>query len=360
MKINRDNYEAYFLDFAEGKMSPEQEEVLHRFLQFNPDLAEELRVFTDRCFSRATPETIVYPRKESLKQLVFEKIGAVTRDNFDMVCIAYLENDLPEKQRTLFEKYLSEHPSAKPHFTAFQKAFLKKEHIVYPEKGRLKHKRTRIFDWKMAIPIAAAAAAAIFIFVSPPFQNLPVEITSIAEPKEEEALVEEAADSKEPASVVAPSNLKVIRNTTTPVPVSNYKKKDQEIRNEAEQNAENGKKTNEKVQFAAMDIKPVIATEITVEYDKLSHEIIPPVDINRSSLSFIDQMRYRTMRATEAVEEEEALIWSLASNGLKELNRIRGSETALLASKNEEGAISGIQFKSRFLNVTVPINRNDD
>ncbi len=360
MKIDRDNYEAYFLDFAEGKMSPEQEEVLLRFLQFNPDLADELRIFTDPSYPFATPETIVYPRKESLKQLFPEKIKIISRKNFDAVCIAYLENDLPERQRILFEKYLEEQPSAKPHFTAFQKTFLKKEHIEFPGKEQLKHQKNRIFDWKILIPIAAAAATAIFIIVSSPFQNLPAEITSIAEPKEKEELVRETADSKKAVSEVATSSLKVIRNTTAPVPVSNYKKKDQEKRNETEQNTENNKETTENVQVAAIDFKPAFTKEVTVEYDQLRHEIIPPMDINRNSLSLIDQMRYRTMRVTEAVEEEEALIWSLASNGLKELNRIRESETTLLASKNEEGAISGIQFKSRFLNVTVPINRNED
>src|SRR6056297_3000294 len=106
MKIDRDTYEAYFLDFAEGKMSPEQEEVLHRFLKFNPDLAEELRIFTDSCSSPAIPETIVYPQKESLKQVFSENFEIITSENFDSVCIAYLENDLQEKQRILFEKYL--------------------------------------------------------------------------------------------------------------------------------------------------------------------------------------------------------------------------------------------------------------
>jgi len=177
---------------------------------------------------------------------------------------------------------------------------------------------------------------------------------------EKELLVREAADSKKPVSVVAPTNLKVIRNTTAPVPVSNYKKKDQEIQGEDEKNTENSAKHKEKVQLAALDFKPAFAKEMKIEYDQLKHEIISPMDINRSSLSLIDQLRHRTMRVAEAVEEEDALIWSLASNGLKELNKKRGSETTLLASKDEQGAISGIQFRSRFLNVTVPINRTED
>jgi hypothetical protein len=74
----------------------------------------------------------------------------------------------------------------------------------------------------------------------------------------------------------------------------------------------------------------------------------------------IDLARYRVRKATETIEEEDALLWSLASNGLKELNRIRGTETELMASRNEQGEISGIQFRSRFLNVTAPVNRNEE
>jgi hypothetical protein len=354
MKINRDNYEAYFLDFAEGKMSPEQEKELHQFLRFNPDLEEELRSFR---IHNLTPQSFSYPGKNNLKKEYPAADDSVTGANFDMYCIAYLEKDLTEKQRTVFEVYLAEHPEAEQQFIAYHATFLKKEHIIFPGKERLKHKRSRVFSWKVLVPLAAAAAVAIFIIVSPPVQNLPVEMATVIVPKEKEELVNEAATQKQHVPEPASVNLKVIRNSSSPVPVSNYKKK---IQDKVEQKEEKDAATSETVQIASLSFKPVSLMDIPVSNDPLRPEIISPISVNKSSLSFLELARYRFKRASETIEEEDALLWSLASNGLKELNRIRGTETELMAHRNEQEEISGIQFRSRFLNVTAPLNRNED
>ncbi|MFN2396973.1 MAG: hypothetical protein ABR597_14935, partial [Bacteroidales bacterium] len=108
------------------------------------------------------------------------------------------------KQRTVFEAYLAEHPEAEQHFIAYRSTFLKKEHIIFPGKEQLKHKRGMAFNWKIMVPLAAAAAVAIFIIVSPPVQNLSVEMATVIEPKQKEELVNKAAiqktQSPEPAS----------------------------------------------------------------------------------------------------------------------------------------------------------------
>ena len=44
-KINRNNYESYFLDFLEGNITPEDSEQLKFFLEANEDLKEELYSF---------------------------------------------------------------------------------------------------------------------------------------------------------------------------------------------------------------------------------------------------------------------------------------------------------------------------
>lgn len=354
MNIGRDNYEAYFLDFAEGRMSPEQEEILHRFLRFNPDLEEELRSFQ---IHNLTPQLVGYPEKDSLKKEFPTGQDAVTHANFDMYCIAYLEKDLSGKQRSLFEEFLAEHPEKESQFIAFQVTFLKKEHIVFPGKEQLKHKRTWPFDWRIIAPLAAAAAIAIFIIIAPPVQNLPVEMASITVPKEKEEIVKETVTPKKSSAESSPANLKVIRNTTSPVPVSNYKKKEPDKKELKEERAN---PTTESAQIASLSVTPVNTLNIPVEYDLLRPEVISPIAVNTRSLSFIELARYRINRATKVIEEEDALLWSLASNGLKELNRLGIKETELIASRNEEGAISGIHFKSRFLNITAPINRDND
>jgi hypothetical protein len=83
-------------------------------------------------------------------------------------------------------------------------------------------------NWKMLVPLAAAAAVAVFLIVSPAIQNLSVEIATVVDPKEKEELANETNANKKQTPEPASVNLKVIRNSTSPVPVSNYKKKEQE------------------------------------------------------------------------------------------------------------------------------------
>ena len=45
MKINRDNYEAYFLDYHEGHLSLEMVRELHLFIEQNPDLKNSITDF---------------------------------------------------------------------------------------------------------------------------------------------------------------------------------------------------------------------------------------------------------------------------------------------------------------------------
>jgi hypothetical protein len=72
--ITRDNYEIWFLDFAEGKLNPSQQEMLFAFLEENPDLKKELDTF---------------------ENISFEKPLAVSNNSAD----------LKKKQSWLLEKY---------------------------------------------------------------------------------------------------------------------------------------------------------------------------------------------------------------------------------------------------------------
>ena len=44
MKINRNNYEAFFIDYLEGNLDEKMVDDFIEFLQQNPDLKEELSV----------------------------------------------------------------------------------------------------------------------------------------------------------------------------------------------------------------------------------------------------------------------------------------------------------------------------
>ena len=66
MKINRDNYEAYFLDYHEGQLSPEMIEEVELFVVQNPDLKNMLDEF--EAISLVADEDVVFETKFSLKK----------------------------------------------------------------------------------------------------------------------------------------------------------------------------------------------------------------------------------------------------------------------------------------------------
>ncbi|MEX2369600.1 MAG: hypothetical protein WD578_01235 [Bacteroidales bacterium] len=355
MNINRDNYEAFFLDYAEGNLSSREEEMLHRFLKFNPDLEEELRSFR---LEPVPDEQITFPGKETLKMLFPGMSDPVSKANIGSWCVAYLENDLKEPERAVFEKYLEENPASVVELNKYKAVFLQKEQMVFPGKERLKHRVPMVFDWRYLLPMAAAAAVILFVIFSPAVQPEPVEVASVIETKErEEKDIKEESVNHSPQ----PGTLKVIRNHRSPVPVSTYKKDDQEEHIDPESGKEEVQPAGEKtVRIAGLDRSQLTLSNIPAGNDQLRPVAVTPPTVNNSSLSLIDLARYQFQRASVMMEDEEVFLWSLASNGLKELNKIRGTDAELLASRDEEGAISGIQFRSRFLNVVAPINREEN
>ena len=63
MKITRDNYELYFLDYIEGNLDDNLVDIFIEFLQENPDLKEELQLAGS---INIKPESIVFKGKENL------------------------------------------------------------------------------------------------------------------------------------------------------------------------------------------------------------------------------------------------------------------------------------------------------
>ena len=65
MEINRSNYEIWFIDWMDGKLNPQQELILRRFLIDNPDLREES---ADLSSLFIEPLKMPFNNKEQLKK----------------------------------------------------------------------------------------------------------------------------------------------------------------------------------------------------------------------------------------------------------------------------------------------------
>src|SRR6056297_2487994 len=104
-KITRHNYEAYFIDYMEGTLSPSQKDKFIAFLESNPDLKEELQSWEE---VKINPDkTIQFSEKNTLKKAhsIFPE-----EPPFEELCIAKAEGDLTENEASFFDQQIKEEP----------------------------------------------------------------------------------------------------------------------------------------------------------------------------------------------------------------------------------------------------------
>jgi hypothetical protein len=66
MNINKDNYEAYFLDYFEGNLSTAEVEELFAFMELHPEVKNEFEGF--EMITVATDQATVFEDKDLLKK----------------------------------------------------------------------------------------------------------------------------------------------------------------------------------------------------------------------------------------------------------------------------------------------------
>lgn len=137
MNINRNNYEAFFLDYLEGRLPIDLNEELQIFLQSNPDLAAELNELKEG--NKASDFSLdddvpVFLAKDSLK-----KSDYVSSENLiDELLAKELEGDLTEDEEKLIDKISKESPLVQKERAIYLKTKLTSTNEVFEEKESLK------------------------------------------------------------------------------------------------------------------------------------------------------------------------------------------------------------------------------
>lgn len=131
MKINRDNYEVYFMDYLDGNLKPDQTRELQAFLLINNDLQEILEEMKEP-LKLKVQDSPVYKNKELLKK---DQIHACT----DYYAIAIAEDTLEETDKQL----LKHHPQIQQIQSdahIYRKLKLNPDtNICFPKKKKLYH-----------------------------------------------------------------------------------------------------------------------------------------------------------------------------------------------------------------------------
>jgi hypothetical protein len=158
MQINLQNYEAYFIDYIEGKLDTKTIGELKEFLVSHPELQTELEQYT----SVSIPtDAIIFNEKPALYKFKFDETP-INKNTYNDFCIAYYENILNEEKKAELLRFIETNPEFKNDFLLYKKTYLQPEVVVYKYRKDLYKKQSsetpviQIYRW-------GAIAAGLFI-----------------------------------------------------------------------------------------------------------------------------------------------------------------------------------------------------
>jgi hypothetical protein len=174
MKIDRNNYENYAIDYLDGQLLPTEAEAMRKFLAENPDLAEEISEMEAICVK--SENTLHISNKQKLSKS-YDDIEEINPENFDELCIAYHENDLNSEMCKRLHLYLNSHPDNNLQFSIYARLkFFADPKIHFPNKNKLK--KAGVFTLRRAAALSLATAATIILFILLYTREIRQEITS--------------------------------------------------------------------------------------------------------------------------------------------------------------------------------------
>lgn len=163
MGINRNNYEAYFLDYRENNLSAGQVAALMIFLEENPDLKTEFDLFDN--IKLKPPKEIRYSEKEELKKSDIIATPNIDFDDYDEKLVANLEGDISEDENAELTAFMELNPKVKLEYNLYRSTFLKPDSsITFSNKESLKKKSIFVI-YRTQLVYALSVAATVIVLL---------------------------------------------------------------------------------------------------------------------------------------------------------------------------------------------------
>ncbi|HTL09270.1 MAG TPA: hypothetical protein VL307_13465 [Chitinophagaceae bacterium] len=170
MNINRNNYEEFFMLYADGELSATDKELVEAFVAANPDMAQELDLF--RQFKLTPDASIVYEDKAAL--LKGEGSAAlVNAQNCESFFVLYADNELSIEQKRAVEDFVYHNPQWQSSFELLQEVKMEADaSLVFANKEILfrheKNERVVPFKWwRLAAAAILLLSAGMFWLYRP-------------------------------------------------------------------------------------------------------------------------------------------------------------------------------------------------
>jgi hypothetical protein len=156
MEINKNNYEAYFLDFVEGSLTPSQKAEMDLFLIHHPELKSELDDF--ELLELEAESVLDCGLKASIK-----KEETTGLSELEYLIISEIEGTSSNEEKKKLAALIKIDSSIEKEIEAYAKTKLSKsENLVFPNKNALLKRPGKLI---YLFRYASAAAAAVLAFV---------------------------------------------------------------------------------------------------------------------------------------------------------------------------------------------------
>jgi len=164
-KITTYNFEAFYLDYLEGNLSINEEDLLFNFLNQHPELKAELELYNDILDFKLSPNyqsALKVSDKEALKRNPNE----MSLNNVDDFIISDMEHQLKPSQQKELKYFINQHQLQQKVSAYNATKLLPNLAEVYPNKEKLKH-RTKVVPFWFKLSAAAALLALLFNVFNP-------------------------------------------------------------------------------------------------------------------------------------------------------------------------------------------------
>ena len=362
MKPGRTNYEIWLIDYLDGTLDNERERELFLFLDKNPDIREEL---SNMISYKLAPSSGKFINKNSLKKSAEDLSGS----QFELMCVAALENDLSEDQRSELDEIVAGNPEKKKTYEQIKRIKLTAPAAEFSYKSRLKKLTIpqKIFRYS-AISISTAAAIIILVTIlKKPVPSAP-----------EYRILVSSTDTNRIESV----EIERTGNTVVSRP---------ELVSE-NQNGQGLRESENKQDIFFGDIQTGLVSEMTDSasspafnhsseiskigyhsYISLSNKefgqslvavnLITVPDIeeedNPGLSGTITKFFREKILKSETQEKGSLKGYEIADAGINGLNRLFGWEMSLEKKTDEKGEVNSVYFNSRLLKFNAPVKKSE-
>jgi hypothetical protein len=374
MKITRENYESFFLDYLEGNLDEQLIDEFLEFLQQNPDLKSELQGFEKISLPEDLSE---FPGKERLFRHNLDQ-----PEIFENHAIGMMEGDLSTAEAQEFMDYIGSRTLAAGEYERFRKTrLIPDESVIFAQKDKLYHQpsiRPMIF---MAMRVAAVLLVAVTIWSIWPddtreILNQPVisEVLPVPDKPAGNAISEENTQLPGTENLTAADKSETVVPSEA-VPGSKTEKSTNLIKSEsgrpenlmadnrvpvARETQGNDSRSagiaeNIRLNIEIPDALPArkVALERTVTEPLLA--AVTPSDISVPEESGNDDDLYLTDRIRQRIGADDFSFSKLVRSGIDLASNLSGEKVSY--ATNDDGEIVALSLNTRLLGLRIPVGK---